>query len=390
MIVVDVLIVAILVLAVAAGVARGLFASLGTLLGLVAGGVAAAWLVPLVNAWLPTPTLRSVASLGAAVALLALGAAIGGVIGKALRTGADRIRLRGVERFLGGVAGLLVAVFGVALVAPAITLTGAPAVASAIASSRVLQTIDLLTPDPLDAAMAELRGALVEDGLPRLRELLVPGTAPLAPPVALDDPQLQRAAASVARIFGTAYACGTSSSGSGFVAAPGLVVTNAHVVAGVDDPVVQLPGREAREGRLVWFDPVDDLAVIAVDGLDAAPLEVAPTLAEGAAAAVQGYPHGGPFVSVPAHVLSVGIVPVPDIYDGGTALREIYALETDVQPGNSGGPLLSADGRVAGVVFARGEDGDARGYAMTPTELAPALAAASASGPTVSSGACLR
>ena len=389
MIVVDVVIVAILVLALVVGIARGILSSLGTLLGLVVGGVAAAWLVPLVNAWMPVPELRAVASLGTAVALLAIGAAIGGGIGAALRKGVDRTRLRGVERFLGGVAGVVIAAFGIAIVAPAITMTGSPVVASAIASSRVLQVIDVLTPEPLDAAMAELRGLLVDDGLPRLRELLAPGTAPLAPPVALDDPQLQRAAASVARIFGTAYACGMSSSGSGFVAAPGLVVTNAHVVAGVDTPVVQLPGQEAREGRLVYFDPVDDLAVIAVDGLDAASLAVAPTLGEGASAAVQGYPHGGPFVSVPAHVLTVGTVPVPDIYDSGAALREIYALQTDVQPGNSGGPLLTADGRVAGVVFARGEGVEARGYAMTPTELAPALAGASTSGPTVPSGACL-
>ena len=103
-----------------------------------------------------------------------------------------------------------------------------------------------------------------------------------------------------------------------------------------------------------------------MDGLDATPLAVVPALlAPGTAAAVQGYPHGGPFTSVAATVLSVGTVPVPDVYDETAAPREIYALQADVRPGNSGGPLLTDDGEVAGVVFARGVDSDARGYAMT-------------------------
>ncbi|MFT4135780.1 MarP family serine protease [Microbacterium sp.] len=389
MVVVDVLTVVILVIAVCGGVAWGLFASLGTLLGLIAGGLAASGLVPLVNLWVPAAGLRGIVSLVTAVCLLVLGAALGRAIGKALRGGADRMRLRGLERFLGGVAGLVVAALGIVIVAPVLTLTAPPAIASAIASSRVLAVIDSVTPEPIDVAVAELRGLLVDDGLPRLADLLSPGTPTLDEPVALDDPQLEAAAASVPRIFGTASACGTSSSGSGFVVDEDLVVTNAHVVAGVDTPLVQLPGQPAREGRLVYLDPVDDLAVIAVDGLDATPLTIASTLTAGASAVVQGYPYGGPFTSTSAHVLSVGTAAVPDIYDDSTALREIYALQADVRPGNSGGPLLTGSGEVAGVVFARGEGDDELGYAMTPAELSPALAGVSSAGPTVSSGACV-
>ena len=88
---------------------------------------------------------------------------------------------------------------------------------------------------------------------------------------------------------------------------------------------------------------------------------------------MQGYPHGGPFESVAATVLSVGTVPVPDVYDETAAPREIYSLQADVRPGNSGGPLLTDAGEVAGIVFARGVDSDARGFAITTTELAPVL-----------------
>ena len=87
-------------------------------------------------------------------------------------------------------------------------------------------------------------------------------------------------------------------------------------------------------------------------------------------------------------MLSVGVVPVPDIYDTGVAPREIYSLAADVQPGNSGGPLLTAAGEVAGIVFARGEDGAGRGYAITMAELEPALAAIAAGSATVASGSC--
>lgn len=388
MIVVDVLVVVLLVSALASGVRRGFFASIGTLAGLAAGAVAAFWLTPLVNAWVPSAAWRGVAVLATAVGLLVAGAAVGAAIGAALRSGADRLKLRGIERFLGGVASVVAAALALVLVAPAVATAGVPVVSAAVASSTVLRGLDALTPAPLDAALAELRGIVVDDGLPLLGELLGPGSEPVGPPVALDDPELARAAASVARVSGTAYACGRGSTGSGFVVAPDRVVTNAHVVAGVDTPVVELPGESAREGRIVYFDPIDDLAVIAVDGLDAEPLPFSPTLAAGTPAAIQGYPHGGPFTMVTAAVLSTGTAPVPDIYGESWNPREVYSLEAAVRPGNSGGPLLTEDGAVAGVVFARAEDDPDRGYAMTMAELTPVAAQAPSLTDTVSSGRC--
>lgn len=388
MVVVDVLIVVILLVALITGFQRGFFASLGTILGLVAGGAAAFWVMPLVSAWMPSPIWRGAAVLATGVGLLAIGTAVGSAIGNAVRSGVDKTPLKGFERFAGGIASVVVAALAIVLVAPTIAIAGLPGISTAVASSRALQTIEALVPGPVDATLAQLRAAVMGDGLPRLGELLAPGTVPAGPPIALDDPELQRAAASVARISGVAYACGTGATGSGFVVAPDRIVTNAHVVAGVDTPIVELPGREAREGRIVYFDPIDDLAVVAVDGLDATPLPISAVLGAGTSAAVQGYPHGGPFTSIPASVLSMGIVPVPDVYDESATPREIYALEADVQPGNSGGPLLSGDGAVAGVVFARGIGAESRGYAMTTTELTPVLDGLGGMDAAVSSGRC--
>ncbi|GAA3915608.1 MarP family serine protease [Microbacterium invictum] len=382
MIVVDVLVVVVLVAALITGIRRGLFASLGTLIGLVAGGVAAFWLTPLVSAWVPAPEWRGLAVIGATVGLLVLGATIGAAIGGLVRAGADKLKLRGVERFLGGVAGVVVAALTLALVAPAITAVGMPVVSAAVASSRVLQTIDAITPAPIDTALAEVRAAVLDDGLPQLGALLGPGTVELSPPVSLDDPELSEAAASVARVSGTAYACGRSVTGSGFVAATDRIITNAHVVAGVDRPVIELPGMGAREGRVVYFDPIDDVAVIAVDDLGVAALPLDTDDIVGTTAVVLGYPHGGPFTMTPAGVLSTGTVPVPDIYDETWNPRDIASLQAQVRPGNSGGPLLTGDGEVAGMVFARAENDPDLGYAMTTAALttvvqrAPALTGA--------------
>ena len=385
---VDIVLIVLLALALMVGIARGFLATIGFVAGLALGGIAAYWLIPYVGQWVTDPTWRGAAIVAAGVLLLLLGAALGTAVGNTLRRGADRIKLRVPERVLGGAVNLAAAALALSFFAGTLTTAGIPIVSTALASSNVVRTIDRFTPEPVRVALAELRGTVFADGIPRLGDLIQIGPVSSAPPVALDDPALTRAAQSVARITGTAYACGITASGSGFVAADDRVVTNAHVVAGVDSPLVELPGQPAKEGRVVYFDPVDDLAVIAVDGLDATALPVAPALAVGSAGVVQGYPYGGPFTSGNAQVLSEGTVPVPDIYGDQSAPREIYALGAVVRPGNSGGPLLTPVGEVAGVVFARSETDDEVGYAMTPAELEPVLAQVGSLSAPVASGSC--
>ncbi len=389
MIVVDVLLIVLLVLGLAAGIARGLSGSIGLFAGLVLGGAAAFWLVPLVNDALPTQQWRPALVLVTATALVVGGAVLGSAAGGAVRRGVDRVRpLRAIDRVLGGAAGVVVAALALSLSGASLAATGMPVVSTALSSSSVLRTIDRLTPPPVASALAELRGFVFDEGLPALGDLLDSPAVDI-PPVDLADPELAEAAASVARVSGTAFSCGRSSTGTGFVVAPDRVVTNAHVVAGVERPLVELPGVAAREGTIVYFDPIDDLAVIAVEGLAADPLPFAPTLGAGAPAVVQGYPLGGPFTMVAAGVLSTGTAPVPDIYDESAAPREIYDLRAAVRPGNSGGPLQTEDGAVAGVVFARAENDAERGYAMTMAELTPVAAQAASLSDPVSSGRCI-
>ncbi len=388
--IIDIVLIALLVIALITGLSRGFLATIGFFAGLALGAVAAYWATPFVGQWVASPSWRGPAMIVTGIVLLVIGSGLGTAVGGFFRRGADRIKLRVPERLLGGVVNTAAAALAISFVAGSLTPAGVPVVSAALGSSAVVRTIDEVTPAPVRGALAELRGTVFAEGIPRLGQLIQIGPVPTTPQISLDDPALTQAAQSVARISGTAYACGVTSSGSGFVVASDRVVTNAHVVAGVDTPLVELPGRPAREGRVVYFDPIDDIAVVAVDGLDAAPLPVVQTLGVGSAAVVQGYPGGGPFTSGSAQVLSEGTVPVPDIYESSSTPRDIYALAAIVRPGNSGGPLLTTGGEVAGIVFARSDSDDDVGYAMTPVELEPVLTQIDALSAPVASGSCTR
>ena len=209
---------------------------------------------------------------------------------------------------------LVVAALVMSMLAFSISSLGVPFVSQQLAESRVIRFIDGLTPNPVKTTMAQLRSAVIGDGIPRLIEGIGQEQQVAVPNANTDTPALNRAAGSVLKIAGTAFQCGQNQTGTGFVVSPGRVVTNAHVVAGVSQPVVEVPGGGAMPGRVVYFDGKRDLAVLAVDGLPTAPLPLSPDLPAGSTAAFAGYPHGGPFQSKPATVQDISTVLVPDIY----------------------------------------------------------------------------
>lgn len=190
------------------------------MIGVILGGLAGFWLVPVVNDFWPWQSTRAVTVIGVVILLLVIGASAGGAVGAALRRGVDRRRpLRVIDRILGGALAVLAGALSLSLIGSSIAATGAPLISTAIASSQVLRTIDAFTPRPVTEALARVRSAVLDDGLPQLGALLDLDVQPSAPPVALDDPELSVAAASVARVSGVAFACGTSATGSGFVIA---------------------------------------------------------------------------------------------------------------------------------------------------------------------------
>jgi S1-C subfamily serine protease len=387
--VLDVVLIVALVLALIYGYLRGLLRVVGGIVGMIAGGVAAFFVLPLVSGWAALSSWRVPLALLAGVLLVSIGFSLGVAIGNAVRRPLEKTPLRVVDRLLGAVANVAVTLIVVSLLAFGAQSIGAPVLTQAMASSTVLRTIDDLTPRSVASFLAQLRSTIVTDGLPRLIDAVgVPSTAPTIPQVALDSPALSQAAASVVRITGNAPSCGTGRVGSGFVVADDRVVTNAHVLAGVTELVVEAPGELPRTGRIVYFDPVDDLAVVAVDGLVAAPLALSPTLPAETEAAFMGYPYGGPFAAQAAEVLATGPTLVGDIYGANPTPRQVTTLAANVQQGNSGGPLLTVDGAVAGVIFAKSDETANIGYALAMEEVLPVVAQAPELTDAVESGTC--
>lgn len=372
------------------GFRHGFLHSVGSILGIIAGGAAAIMLIPLLGQWIPEPAWRIVATLAVVFLLLFGGQAVGASVASLLRRRMKNGGLRAIDRLFGGVVSVVATALVLSTVSVSIAALGVPFLSTSIASSTVLRTIDSLTPAEAKSALAKLRSTVTEESLPQIVEALGgPAVAPELPEAVASTPELEVAARSVVRITGNAFACGQSQSGSGFVVAEDRVVTNAHVVAGVTAPVVEVPGKGAQAATVVYFDPADDLAVLEVTDLAAAPLTLTDTLPVGASAVTDGYPFGGPFVSLPAQVISVGTLQVNNIYGTEAAGRSVYTLAADVQQGDSGGPLLSQSGQVAGVVFAKSATTDNIGYAVTMEELLPVAQSAPTLTATVSSGDCI-
>jgi S1-C subfamily serine protease len=217
--------------------------------------------------------------------------------------------------------------------------------------------------------------------------------ANVAPPLrsVLATPAIRSDAGSVVRVVG--QACGLGIEGSGWVAAPGLVVTNAHVIAGESgDTFVEAgSGDPGVQATAVVFDPRNDIAVLRVPGLGPPPLRIAAAAAVGTQAAILGYPLDGPFDAQPARMGSTQLTSTDDAYGQGPVVRLISSLRGLVRPGNSGGPLVDRSGSVIGTVFASMTDApiDApSGFSVPNSVLRPLLARAVASTGQVSSGHC--
>jgi S1-C subfamily serine protease len=254
--------------------------------------------------------------------------------------------LRTVDGVLGAALTASVAL-GIAWIAGAIAVQSShsPVLQHDIQRSAILQELDQLLPPsgPILSALARI------DPFPSVRG----PQANVGPPPAgiVDAPAVHGAGASVVKVLGTA--CGLGIEGSGWVAAPGIVVTNAHVVAGEADTAVQVGGNPPGLGAdVIDFDPHDDIAVLRVRGLHVPVLPLAANPQPGTAAAILGYPLDGTFDKEPGRLGQTEVVSTEDAYGNGPLLRSITALRGRVRPGNSGGPMVDARGQVVATVFA--------------------------------------
>jgi S1-C subfamily serine protease len=317
-----------------------------------------------------------------------IGALLAGAI---LATGFEGVGLRlrrvlvlpGLGLLDGALGALLSAALGLAiawiLAAVVLQSTSTPQLRADIQRSAILSELNQILPPtgPILNVLASL------DPLPHVTGPL-PDVAPPSAAIAR-EPGVRAASRSVVRVLGTA--CGLAIEGSGWVAAPGVVVTNAHVVAGEHDTTVEPGGHEPQlSAYAIAFDPTDDVAVLRVSGLNLPSLRLAPSAPSGRAGAVLGYPENGPFDARAARIGTTQRILTDDAYGNGPVSRLLTPLRGLVRPGNSGGPLVSGSGVVLTTVFASTSGrGSAGGYGVANATVAQVLAGA---GRMVGTGEC--
>ena len=313
------------------------------------------------------PRTRLLGSLAFLMLVAVIGQTLGIAIGAALHR---RLMGRGVlsiaDRVAGAVGGVVTVVVVVWLFTPAFASSqGWPA--RAARGSAIVRTIDRLAPEP--PATLRTLGRLVGEGPEVFERLTSPEAGP--PPTAVLDLDVALGVLpSVVKIEGRA--CDQIQQGSGFVAAEDIVVTNAHVVAGEGSTTVLTPDGRELDAVVVGFDPNRDVAVLRVDRLRLPPLEQADAEVD-TTGAVVGYPGGGDETQSPARIVQEIVAKGTNIYRNGPARREVFVLAAELEPGDSGGALVSLSGRVVGLAFAVDPSDSTTAYALTRAEVDAAV-----------------
>ncbi|MDN5746579.1 MAG: MarP family serine protease [Nocardioidaceae bacterium] len=338
--------------------------------GLLAGGFIGVILAPLILGRLDPSITVSLAALFIVILCASLGQALLQYAGAQVR---EKVTWQ-PARALDAIGGAFLSAIAVLVVAWAL---GAAVTGSSIGSlspmvndSAILVKINNVMPDKAREGLRAFNNVVGNSFFPRYLEPFAPERIVEVKRGPADLPQARKVRstrASVVKIR-SANKCDRGVEGSGFVYAQDRVMTNAHVVAGVSDPEVQINGGN-ESARVVVYDKRLDVAVLAVDTGDAPILKFDESVDANDPVAIVGYPQDGPFNVQTGRVRSMQNLRSPDIYGSGTVVREVFSLRGLVRPGNSGGPIVTPDGKVAGVVFAASVTDPETGYALTATQV---------------------
>ncbi|MEV4119421.1 MarP family serine protease [Micromonospora sp. NPDC049645] len=356
---------------------------LGLLLGLQLG--------PLFARQFVDAGTRVLISLVAIFGLAVVGQALAGWLGSHLR----KTITSDVGKRIDDIGGAFVSLFAVLLLAWLVAVplgsSSVPWLAASVRNSALITVVNQVLPEQAHELSTALEDTVDTDGFPDVFGDLAPTRARQVDP---PDPALAGSQVvvsgrqSVVKVLGSAPSCSRRIEGSGFVYADDRVMTNAHVVAGTRSVAVELGG-ERYDGKVVVYDPNRDLAVLLVPGLPGPSLRFAAGNAgSGADAIVLGFPLDGPYNAQSARVRDVDRINGPDIYSSADVTREIYTIRALVRSGNSGGPLLSANGLVLGVIFAAASDDPNTGFAVTAAEARPVALAGAERNRQVGTGEC--
>lgn len=360
------------------GYRQGFVVGILSVIGFIGGGLVAVYALPVIWGALTDDQEVSTTAAVVAVVVVIVCASIGQAFTTHLGNKLRRYITWSPARALDATGGALVNVLAMLLVAwligSALAGTTLPTLGKEVRNSKVLQGVSTALPSQAGTWFADFSSVLAQNGFPQVfspfsNEPINEVQAP--DPKLRNSPVAERAKDSIVKVMGTATGCSKVLEGTGFVFDERRVMTNAHVVGGVDEPTVQIGGEGRRyDAKVVLYDWERDIAVLDVPNLRAEPLEFTDEDAtSGDSAIVAGFPENGGYDVRSARVRGRINANGPDIYHRGTVQRDVYSLFATVRQGNSGGPLLTPDGKVYGVVFAKSLDDPQTGYALTADEV---------------------
>jgi S1-C subfamily serine protease len=374
------------------GYRQGFIVGVLSFAGFIGGGILGLTIAPPLVEGAESGVGQTVLALGVVLICATFGQLVFSWLGGKVRDGITWQPAVAVDAGLGALVSVVAMLLVTWFLASALRPGPSSALSEQISQSRVIRSVDQVMPEQASTLFSNFRRVLDANGLPTVFGGLSPERIrPVDPPDAgvADSAQIRAARKSIVKITGTAPSCSRRLEGSGFVYAPRHVLTNAHVVAGVRNPIVRVGGVGTRyAARVIVFDSHRDLAVLYVPDLPAPALAFEFDAKRGDQAVVAGFPEGGPYHLEAARIRETIKARGPDIYHGSQVTREVYSLYADVEPGNSGGPLLTTRGAVYGVVFAKSLDDPNTGYALTAGEALPVTQAGRAAEDRVSTGAC--
>jgi S1-C subfamily serine protease len=365
------------------GFVRQLFSTAGFFGGLFLG----AWLQPHTIDWGHSQISRLIITLLTTLGCAMLLFMVGEYIGLRLKHKVLLKRVNKLDNGFGGllsIVSLLLTVWLAAAILVSLPTTG---LQSTLQKSRIVSALDRVLPNAPNV-ISGLGHLIDPNGFPQVFINGEPSPNSQVPLPSLGDLQsaVNQDRASVVKLEG--QGCGGIVEGSGFVVGSNLVATNAHVVAGIRHPYVE-DDNGSHSGTVIWFDPNLDIAVLRVSNLSGKSLVISnKNVNSGTPAAVLGYPGGGPFTASPAAVMDQFTAVGRDIYGRGQTSRDVYELQANVIPGNSGGPLVAKDGTVIGVIFAESTSYQHVGYALTTAQVTSTINHAAARNTPVGTGQC--
>lgn len=385
--IVDVVIILVAIASVARGYRIGLARQAGSTLGFVVGLFIGSWTANLIIDHLEGPTSKSLVSVLIVLGISFLFMTLGELVGIALKRKLVDKPVDKVDGSLGSVMAVVTVLFAAWLIGSILVLAPTSPFQQSVKGSAILSSLTRELPSAT-SFLTSFNKLIDPNGFPQVFTGLEPhpGAETKLPSLGSFDAVVTDVRPSVVKV--ESAACGGIVDGSGFVAGNGIVATNAHVVAGVKNPKV-LDSNGIHDARVVWFDKNLDLAVLRVSDLAGKPLPLNTNdQVGGTGAVVLGYPGGGGFNAQSAVIVDRFVALGRDIYDQGITRREVYSVQAHIIPGNSGGPVVDADGQVVGVVFATSTQYNTIGYALTGKQVAGAIAQAQKSNTTYSTGAC--